>query len=206
MLRISYAITACNEALELNRLLSQLTDNIRYIDEIIVQVDTSVTNEVMDILRSYRIDSFVMFPLNDNFSEFKNNLLAYCKNDYIFQLDADEYLSDKLMNSMVQIVEENSVDVIQVSRHNIIENPTAEVRRKIWTKSILEDGNLIHFWEYQSRLFRNNNKIHWTRKVHEKLVGGQSSIKLPIGYDIIHYKTAEKYIVVNRYYDEIKKG
>ena len=37
---ISYAITACNEHVELDRLLSQLTEHIRPEDEIIVQMDT----------------------------------------------------------------------------------------------------------------------------------------------------------------------
>ena len=46
---ISYAITACNEHVELERLLDLLNEYIRPEDEIILQLDTTATNEVKKI-------------------------------------------------------------------------------------------------------------------------------------------------------------
>ena len=40
---ISYAITACNEHVELERLLEQLDNNIRDTDEVVIQLDTTAT-------------------------------------------------------------------------------------------------------------------------------------------------------------------
>ena len=43
---ISYAITACNEHVELDRLLEILTESIRPEDEIVIQLDKTATVEV----------------------------------------------------------------------------------------------------------------------------------------------------------------
>ena len=45
MVSISFAITACNEHVELERLLDQLNSSIRPEDEIVVQLDTTATEE-----------------------------------------------------------------------------------------------------------------------------------------------------------------
>jgi hypothetical protein len=55
---ISYAITACNEHVELERLLSQLTEHIRPEDEIVVQMDITATDEVKDVVNKYKLINY----------------------------------------------------------------------------------------------------------------------------------------------------
>ena len=51
-MKISYAITVCNELDEITKLLNFLQTHIRKEDEIVIQYDeTSVTDEVMDYLK-----------------------------------------------------------------------------------------------------------------------------------------------------------
>ena len=76
---ISYAITACNEHVELDRLLNQLTEHIRPEDEIVVQLDTNYTPEVRNVVEGYGIGKPFEFhrifaSLNGDFASFKNNL------------------------------------------------------------------------------------------------------------------------------------
>ena len=105
-MKISYAITAHNEAEELNRLLKQLVDNKDPEDEIIVQLDDTATDKVKFVVDCFAIKS-ITFPLNKDFASFKNNLKNKCTGDYIFFIDADEYLSDHLLKLLKQVLEAN---------------------------------------------------------------------------------------------------
>ena len=95
---ISYAITACNEHVELERLLDHLNDWIREEDQIVIQLDTTATEKVKEVASKYpNFVTVTTFPLAGDFAQFKNNLKNYCTKDYIYQIDADEYLSEQLI-------------------------------------------------------------------------------------------------------------
>jgi len=127
MVTISFAITACNEHEELDRLLHQLDNNINSNDQIIVQLDTTATDKVKSVVNKYDIQS-LQFGLNNDFASFKNNLKNSCSKDWIFFIDADEYLSDGLLNNIHQVLEINNglVDVIAVPRINTVDGLTRE--------------------------------------------------------------------------------
>ena len=109
MLRISYAITACNEHVELERLLEMLENNIRPEDEVVIQVDTTATPEVRALCTDYMRENWhaVEFPLNNDFAAFKNNLSKHCTQEFIFQIDEDEYPHQYLLASLPQILDYN---------------------------------------------------------------------------------------------------
>ena len=64
---ISYAITACNEHEELERLLYQLDTNIRDIDEVVIQLDTTATEEVKEVCYKYPAFTLIEYSLNGDF-------------------------------------------------------------------------------------------------------------------------------------------
>ena len=105
MSSISYAITACNEHVELERLLEMLENNIRPEDEVIIQIDSTATSEVKALCIDYIRNNWyaIEFPLDKDFASFKNNLSKYCTKDYIFQIDADEYPHLFLIQSLPQV-------------------------------------------------------------------------------------------------------
>ena len=127
---ISYAITACNEHVELERLLYQLDNSIRDIDEVVIQLDTTATEEVKKIASTFRyskVTTVITISLNKDFASFKNNLKSHCYGDYIFQIDADEYLSDELLLSLPEILELNpEVELYAVPRINTVKGLTTE--------------------------------------------------------------------------------
>ena len=55
MTTISFAITACNEHIELERLLDQLVNIAKPGDEIIVQLDNIATPEVKKVAEKYNM-------------------------------------------------------------------------------------------------------------------------------------------------------
>ena len=123
MSSISYAITACNEHAELERLLYQLNTSIRDIDEVVIQLDTTATVEVKEVCYKYSAFTLIEYSLNGDFASFKNNLKKYCTRDYIFQIDADEYPSDTLIDNIHIILEMNpEIELYTVPRINTVKN------------------------------------------------------------------------------------
>lgn len=211
-MKVSYAITAHNEAAELKALLFRLGSLIQDNDEIVVQLDTTATLEVSDVMRSY-YDShadigdrlkLVVCPLNNDFAAFKNNLKQHCTGDYIFQIDADEVPSVHLLENMHALLESNpTVDMILVPRINTVSGITQE-HIDAWGWKVNEQG-WINFPDYQWRIYKNHHKITWVNKVHERLVGFTTHSALPAmeEYCLSHPKTIERQEKQNNFYAKL---
>jgi len=203
---ISYAIPVCNEHFELERLLKQLIENKRPEDEIVVQYDEgNTTNEVFTVIDKF-INSIkvIGFPLNNNFASFKNNLKNNCSGDWIFQIDADEYLEEGFIKNLYFILQDNStVDLFLIPRINTVEGLTQEHIQK-WRWNVNEKG-WVNFPDYQTRILQNSPKINWTSKVHEMLTGHNRYSMLPTEeiYCLKHPTTIEIQEQQNTYYDTI---
>jgi glycosyltransferase involved in cell wall biosynthesis len=196
---ISYAITACNEHVELARLLELLENNIREEDEIVIQLDIdNATKEVREVANKY-----TAHPLNGDFATFKNHLTKFCTKDYIFQIDADEYPHLHLINSLPEILEHNPIDVILVPRINTVEGLTPQHIGK-WGWNVNENG-WVNFPDYQWRVWKNNNKIKWINKVHERLDGFETYSALPQmeEYCLYHPKDIKRQEKQNQFYNTL---
>ena len=198
---ISYAITACNEHVELDRLLNQLSSSIRDEDEIVVQMDITATDEVKAVVNKYKLMNY-FHPLNKDFATFKNNLKGLCTKDYIFQIDADEFLSEELLSYLPAILEDNSkVEMFSIPRINTVEGLTQE-HIKQWGWRVDERG-WVNYPDYQNRILKNKPEIHWVNKVHEKIIGAMTTTEIPPGLDLIHPKTIDRQEKQNNYYNTI---
>jgi glycosyltransferase involved in cell wall biosynthesis len=202
-MKISYAITAHNEAEELNRLLKQLVEGKEPGDEILIQLDDKATDKVKFVVDSYPVKS-ITFPLNNDFAAFKNNLKDNCTGDYIFFIDADEYLSEHLLKLLKQVLESNSqVDCYGVPRVNTVKGLTEEhIKKWGW---IVKD-NKINWPDYQTRICKNVPHIKWVGKVHERLEGWQVSSVFPADFEdwaLYHPKTIERQEQQNNYYNTL---
>jgi len=202
---ISYAITACNEHDELYRLLLQLKTSIRPEDEVVVQLDTTATEAVKSVVNSWSsIVKRIDFPLNNDFASFKNNLKQHCTKDYIFQIDADEYLTPELITYLPEILELNpEIEMYAVPRINTVEGLTPGHILK-WGWRINEKG-WVNYPDYQQRLFKNLDRIKWINKVHERIVGAHTTEPFPDGFNLnlIHPKTIERQEKQNNYYEQL---
>ena len=202
MSTISFAITVHNEHAELDHLLKQLDSFIQTDDEVLIQLDTTSTDKVKSVVDKYDFQS-ITFGLNNDFASFKNNLKSKCIKDWIFFIDADEYLSDNLKNNIHSVLEMNKglVDVIALPRINTVEGLTRDHIDK-WRWFVDEKG-WINYPDYQTRICINKPEIKWINKVHERLSGWKTIASLPEGYDLIHPKTIERQEKQNSFYDKI---
>ena len=205
-MRISYAIPVCNEDKELDRLLAQLLFHETPNMEVVVQCDQGNTSpEVYRVLDKYSAFIHVIeFPLKGNFAAFKNNLKKHCTGAWIFQIDADEYLSDSLIKNLPSILQANpTVDLLLVPRINTVEGLTQEHISK-WQWRVDEKG-WVNFPDYQTRILQNSPKINWVSKVHEVLTGHNNYVMLPAeeAYCLYHPKEIERQERQNAYYAAI---
>ncbi len=206
-MKISYAITVCNEMEEIKRLIPFLLERKRTQDEIVILFDEKNGNkEILDFLLPYNIKPNVQtwrsLEWNDNFADWKNLLNGYCSGDYIFQIDADEMISEYMINNLHQILEMNpDVDLIFVPRINTVEGITGN-HINMWRWNLNEKG-YINFPDRQGRIYRKGMK--WYSKVHERIIGGSKFASLPDDevYCIQHHKTIERQEKQNKFYNSI---
>jgi hypothetical protein len=171
-MKISYAITVCDEFVEIQRLVNFLVANKRDQDEIVVLVDLSKnkpTSELLGYLHKLSYNDKITLVediFNNHFADWKNRLTRACSGDYIFQIDADEMVSTYVLDMLPEVLQHNSVDVLKVPRINTVDGITPE-HIETWKWGVNEHG-WINFPDYQWRIYKNNGEIKWVNKVHER--------------------------------------
>ena len=205
-MKISYAITVCNELKEIIILLNFLLDNRRPEDEIVVLFDkgkgtAEVWNRILE-LKDEPNTKYVAATFKHHFADWKNQLSEMCSGDYIFQIDADEVPNRLLIRNLPKIIESNpSSEVYLVPRVNTVKGILDEHVQKWGWK--LNERKWVNWPDYQWRIWKNKPEIKWKNKVHEVLEGHKRFAALPPMEDLAlyHHKTIEKQEKQNSYYE-----
>ena len=209
-INVTYAITVCNEHEEIIKLVNFLHPRIKKDDEILIQYDEdSVTQQVKDYLNVIQqLHSsnvkVIGFPLNNDFSSYKNNLKNHAKGIFIFQIDADEIPSEYMVENLSDFLLANKdVDLFFVPRINTVEGLTQEHIKK-WGWQVNEHG-WVNFPDYQWRIWKNKPEIKWVNKVHERLDGFKTYSALPAesSFCLYHPKDIARQERQNSYYETL---
>ena len=209
MVKVTYAITVCNELMEITRLINFLHPRIQSDDEILIQYDEEgVTTQVLDYLTiiselhpNIRV---IGFPLNKDFASYKNNLKNHAEGLFIFQIDADELPSEYLVANLHDFLDANlDIDLYFVPRVNTVEGLTNEHIQK-WRWNVNENG-WVNWPDVQTRIYRRTSEIEWEGKVHERIKGYNTMTYLPFeeDYALYHPKDIERQEKQNALYDTI---
>jgi hypothetical protein len=203
-MKISYAITVCNEFIEIQRLLPFLTKNKREEDEIVVFFDTNNgTEEVENYLKSLKNIRRIGYHFDGHFANLKNALTEACLGDYIFQIDADELPSKYLMHYLPIILKNNDVEVLRVPRINTVKGITQEhIQKWGW---VVDNKGRINWPDLQWRIYKRTPEIRWKNKVHEVLDGYKTHAILPLEEDLAleHHKDIERQEKQNNFYSSL---
>ena len=205
-MKISYAITVCNELEEIKRLINFLHQYKRPEDEICVLLDKpKASPELLYQLSVYSSEDFIILKesiFQGHFADWKNQLMDLCSGDYIFQIDADEIPNDTLIENLPAILE-NNVDVILVPRVNTVQGITQQhIQHWGWKQN---DKGWIQWPDFQWRIYKNDPEIKWKNKLHEILDGYKTYSNLPEmeEYALYHPKTIEKQEQQNSFYSKL---
>jgi len=207
-MKLSYAITACNEHEEIIRLVTQLLNYKGENSEVVVLLDTPKSPiemvEYLELQANADKITLIESEFDNDFAHWKNFLNSNCKGEWIFQLDADEYLDPNLIVNLEDILENNiDKDLIVVPRINTVEGLTEEHIQK-WGWRVDEKG-WVNFPDVQTRIYKNKETIGWAGKVHERIGGFESYTAFPSDdmYCIKHPKTIQRQEKQNNYYETL---
>ena len=204
-MKISYAITVCNESKEIKKLIPLLLESKREVDEVVVLFDKqNGTAEVWSYLQEQNVICEAK-SFKNHFADWKNYLTDMCSGDYIFQIDADEYPHKSLLTALPVILESNpDNEVYLLPRVNTVEGLTEEHIAKWGWK--VDDKGWVNYPDYQWRIWKNKPEIKWKNKVHEVLEGFKTYAPLPAQEELslYHPKDIKRQEKQNAYYDSLQ--
>jgi len=209
MISISYAVTVCNEFIEIQKLVNFLRENKRPNDEVVILFDQkNGSEEVANWLTKQNKYPNIQFwrglDFEGHFADWKNKLSEYCTGDYTFQIDADEIPNKTLIENLPTILEGNpDNEVFLVPRVNTVKGIMPEHLKK-WGWTLNEDG-WVNWPDYQWRIWKNKPEIKWVNKVHERLEGFKTYAPLPAQEELAlyHPKQIERQEKQNKYYETL---
>lgn len=197
---LSYAITVCNEAVELYNLLTFILDVKRDTDEVVVLIDsTKCTKDVRSVISSFNDVNVFERKFNNDFADHKNYLSEVCKGEYIFNIDADEIPQEFLVKIVEKITDTGENDLIWIPRINICPGYTQNFIKRHNFKC--NEFGWINWPDYQGRVYKKNLK--WSGVVHEKITGANN----PLGIKDVpqmalwHIKSVSKQNKQNSFYE-----
>lgn len=210
-MKISYAITVCDELSEFRTLVEFIQYRKRPQDELIVLHDVDPKNTLEGSPKAsichycagaaglkYYYDEF-----DGDFGKWKNLLNDKCIGDYIFQIDADELPSETLIDYLPRILDDNiEVELFWVPRINTVRDLTDEDIRK-WHWRVNENG-WVNWPDYQGRIYKRKPGIRWEGKVHERIFGAKYFSYLPDSCHLLHPKSIGKQRQQNEFYSKLQ--
>ena len=98
------------------------------------------------------------------YGQMRTITLHLCRTEWALILDGDEMMDPPDVHKIPELttrLQDSEFDVIQLPRQHF----------RSWDRSICENPDLSQYADWQNRLVRVNQKIHWIRRVHEQIRG-----------------------------------
>ena len=217
MIKISYLVCCHNETDTLRNLLELLSLHVKGTNDEIVILDDFSDNKITNFIIKNAVESnphsikLFQHTLNNDYGTHKNYGNSKCQNEWIFQIDGDELPSKLLVEYVKDIIEANpTIDLFLLPRINDFKGVTTEhAVRWGWVLTPYKNGLIVNYPDYQGRIYKNDPKIKWERKLHEKIEGysyfgpvENSTGPSECNFYLYHDKTIETQIADNLRYNK----
>lgn len=173
-MRLALTMVCRNEEANLQELVPIIRP---FVDEIVIGVDASSTDDTMRVAIELCRDipgAAIMFPHEEFACEAHNRVQALVNSEWTLMLDADERPGEGLMEWIAKNLP-LAVDWAQITRENRVDG--LPIGRK--------------YLEWHTRLFRSH--MRYISQKHQFVdIGGAEGIKVPRGLRIIHDKSEER--------------
>ena len=172
-MKITYAITVCNESRDLYSLISFLKGVIDEEDDINVLIDTAHSTEsVKSVIEHFKDDIVTCERSFDgNFAEHRNFHISKCTGDYIFVLDPDEMPQELMITRVKEIITSSEADFLMIPRINIVLGATRKWYKDHDFGDKVNELGWVNWPDYNGRIFKNNGIIKYGNALHEKIQG-----------------------------------
>jgi glycosyltransferase involved in cell wall biosynthesis len=175
-IKISFTILTHNETDELRKVLEQIKSIKTLWDEVVIVDDFSNNTGTISILEWAKNDEqlqakILQRALAGDFAAQKNYAASQCKNDYIFNIDADETLDESLAKSFREIIAINpDVEYFRLPRINKVEGITlahvnawhwqvSQQRTEIEDAPLTPDSELFKLLKVYNLVISENNGL-----------------------------------------------
>lgn len=212
----SFCFLTHNEGKEyISKLINPILENIHEDEEVIIVDDFSTEKSTIEFLSYLEEDRRIRVfkhALDNDFSKQKNFLISKCKNEYVFIMDADEYLTEEHLNRIRFFINKNpNIDLFLLHRTNLLtgvndsNKDVVDIFKNYGIRQINDTTVQVVPNCFQRRIWKNNLGIHYINRVHEQPIGNRSEMKIPEDIaTIIHEKTCERQKAQAAFYSEIK--
>ncbi len=153
-------------------LLGRCLESVRDADEIVV-CDTGSEDRTIAIAKMYTAKVFTDYTWNDNFAEARNHALNKCTGDWIFIIDADEFLEVGGIDRIKKFIEN--------TEHRVVDIPSQN------------DGDKSVHW--LPRLYVRNPEIFYRGAIHNHLSSlptEKLNVMITYGYSPAHQKDPDR--------------
>jgi len=172
--KITALLITFNEASNIDAVM----ENIRFADEVII-IDSFSTDDTVEKIKEHANVKLIQRPFK-NFTDQKSFAMEQASNDWILFMDADERLTDTLVNEILKTVNTEGLKPVAF----------------MFQRTFMFKNKVLRFSGWQSdknyRLFRKS-KVHFdkSRIVHETLVvNGTTGV---MKNKLIHYSYSDYY-------------
>lgn len=145
----------------------------------IILADTGSRDDSLKIAKSFQAKhpNFKIIELKweHDFSKTRNKIAAQAKNDWVFFIDGDEVVDEKLGSSLKSLIQQSEVDSFSfVQRNyttNVEYNNLSQYLQKELPPGLPEcSEKLFYFDNHMERLYRKSSKIQYEGRIHESLI------------------------------------
>lgn len=167
MIKLSVVVITFNEEKNIARCIESVKD---IADEILI-VDSFSKDNTKSICENYGV-RFVEHPFEGHIQQ-KNYAASLAQNDYVLSLDADEQLSDKLKQSIIEVKENCTADGYEFNRLN--NYCGTWIKHSGWYPD-----TKLRLW--------NRNKGAWGgENPHDKYIMEEGCVIKKLKGDLLHY-------------------
>lgn len=176
-------------------------------------LDNGCTDNTMNIVRRIAAENphikfnYAYIPIQHVhcFASLRNAMISMSTQKWILMIDGDE-VAEYDRDQLLKVLDETNDDgiVYQVKRINLLDDDYKDTFDIQFDVSKYKDessayNNRLHFWEPQRKIFRNDSKIFYFRRVHEEPTNYREMRNLGV-FKIVHfnYTTKDKTVVSNR--------
>ena len=170
--------------------IKECLNNLSLVCDEILVVDTGSNDKTVEIINTFPNVKLDYFKWVNDFSKARNYAMYQMKSDYIFSIDADELLNEKLIKRLNQLKKENFRDYFSINMY-------IELDRE-------------RFYLGGRQIVKNDKKNEWRYSVHEKLYYDESKDLVLNPTEYIIHRPKESKTHYNKYaeiyYNEYNKG
>ena len=175
-MKISIIIPVYNVEDYIEKCLNSIKNQTYSNFEVIIVNDGSPDNSEKIIKKFLKDDRFLYYiKENGGLSDARNYGVKYVQGDYFLFVDSDDYIDNKLLETLNNTLNKEKYDIIKFNVIDVIDNQKIKQMEKLRKSQVVKINDLVNFhyfepaWSfcYNTKFYKDNNFKFEIGKYHE---------------------------------------